>query len=272
MSAEACCTCASLLSSATDDEKPLTASRRLPCCGRVICTKCVAANPRFSSYCPYCQISSYPTSIPQGLRDPPAYSPPESPPTPHLNTPAESDPESELPPAYSAHTYSAAQIDNLPKGGKDSGPTPDVLHFLHPDDTVASVALRYRVPIQVLRSHNSLFSDSLIQARRAILIPGSHYRGPSLSSRPVEGEEEEARKGKIRRFMVTCKVAEYDVALLYLKQSDYDLDEAVTRFQEDEQWEKEHPMEESSKSAAQRHGITFGEPAKTVGMRRFVRR
>ena len=39
----------------------------------------------------------------------------------------------------------------------------------------------------------------------------------------------------------------YDVALLYLQQADYDLDRAVAAYLEDEKWEKEHPMEGSSK-------------------------
>jgi hypothetical protein len=47
-------------------------------------------------------------------------------------------------------------------------------------------------------------------ARRTVVIPGEYYKGGvSLSPRPVEGEEEEARKGKIRRWMVACKVAEW---------------------------------------------------------------
>lgn len=271
MSDEACCTCASLLGSPTDSEKPLTASRRLSCCDRAICTKCIASNPRFSSYCPHCQISSTPTSIPQGLRDPPAYSPPDSPPTPHFDTPTTSDTDSEPPPAYSVHDSSHSRVSGLPKDSKAASPAPDVLHFLHPHDTISSVSLQYRVPLQALRSHNSLFSDSLLQARRTILIPGSYYQGPSLSSRPVEGEEEEARKAKVRRFMMACKVAEYDIALLHLKQSDYDLNEAVTRFQEDEQWERDHPLPGPSKGAAQKAGVKFGQTATHVGMRRFVR-
>ena len=271
MSAEACCTCASLLSYATASEKPLTAGRRVSCCGRAICTKCIDSNPRFSTYCPYCQVSSKPTSVPQGLRDPPAYSPAESPPTFHFDTPPASDTDSERPPAYSTSNPAGSQIFDIPTDAKKAAPSPDVLHFLHPNDTVSSVALCYRVPLQALRALNSLFSDSLLQARRTILIPGAYYQGPSLSPRPVEGEEEEARKGKVRRFMMTCKVAEYDVALLYLEQCDYDLDEAVTRFQEDEQWEKEHPLEGSTKGTAGRAGIKFGEPATRVGMRRFVK-
>ena len=55
------------------------------------------------------------------------------------------------------------------------------------------------------------------------------------------------RKAKVRRWMVACKVSEYDVALLYLEQAKYDLDLAVEVYLEDEKWEKEHPMEGGSK-------------------------
>jgi hypothetical protein len=49
-----------------------------------------------------------------------------------------------------------------------------------------------------------------------VIIPGEWYKGGvSLSPRPVEGEEEEVRKGKVRRFMVGCKVAEYVPLLCY---------------------------------------------------------
>ena len=45
-----------------------------------------------------------------------------------------------------------------------------------------------------------------------MVIPGEYYKGGvSLSPRPVEGEEEERRKGIVRRWMVACKVAEYVV-------------------------------------------------------------
>ena len=54
----------------------------------------------------------------------------------------------------------------------------------------------------------------------------------------------------------------YDVALLYLQQADYDLDRAVEAYLEDEKWEKEHPMEGSSK------GKTALKPARRkVGIR-----
>jgi hypothetical protein len=85
-----------------------------------------------------------------------------------------------------------------------------VLHFLDPtQDTIPSLSLRYGVPHGALRRTNGLFADHLLAARRTVLIPGEYYKGGvSLSPRPVEGEEEEIRKAKVRRWMVACKVAE----------------------------------------------------------------
>ncbi len=40
----------------------------------------------------------------------------------------------------------------------------------------------------------------------------------------------------------------YDVALIYLKQADYDLDLAIEAYKADEKWEKEHPLDQASSS------------------------
>lgn len=89
-------------------------------------------------------------------------------------------------------------------------PTEDALHFLDPSqDTIPSLSLRYGVPQGALRRKNGLFADHLLAARRTLLIPGEFYKGGvSLSPEPVEGEEEEIRKAKVRRWMVACKVSE----------------------------------------------------------------
>jgi hypothetical protein len=197
---EACCTCASLLTSIppTYDEKtekPTQYERRLECCGRAICARCITDNPRFATYCPFCQVSSVPSSLPQGLRDPPAYSP--------LNGEQAGDD----PPPYAANDARQHLSD---KKGDNEEAAPDVLHFVDPNnDSVASLSLRYGVPAEALRRTNGLYADHLLAARRTILIPGEYYKGGvSLSPRPLEGEEEEIRKGKLRKFMVGCKVAE----------------------------------------------------------------
>lgn len=54
----------------------------------------------------------------------------------------------------------------------------------------------------------------------------------------------------------------YDVALLYLKNADWNLEAAIEAYKEDEQWEKAHPIEAHSKKK--------GKSARDVGMRRFV--
>lgn len=59
----------------------------------------------------------------------------------------------------------------------------------------------------------------------------------------------------------------YDVALLYLQQSDYDLELAIDDYREDERWEKEHPLEAKEKA---KKGKATSKTAKDAGMRRFV--
>lgn len=170
--------------------------------------------------------------------------------------PPENTSDDDALPAYQAGSYAGSANE---KGG--AAPAEDVLHFVAPDDSMRSLALAYDVPIQALRKANNIYSDHLVQARKTILIPGEHYKGGvSLSPRPLESEEEEIKKNKVRRWMMACKVAEYDVATLYMQQSEWSLDAAVEAYMEDERWEKEHPMQAREK----------GKQAKSVGMRRFV--
>ncbi|THW30470.1 hypothetical protein D6D23_00158 [Aureobasidium pullulans] len=248
----ACCICSSVLDTIdSKTEKPTIAARHLSCCSRPVCQRCIANNPRYNSYCPYCQISTDPRStLPQGLRDPPPYNDTQASALP----PSEKD--QDAPPAYSAH-------ESLqPPSEKAIENAPDVLHFLTPTDTALSLSLAYGVPLHALRKANNVFADRLLQGRRTVVIPGDYYKGGvSLSPRPIEGEEEELRKSKLRRFMVTCKVSEYDVAQLYLEQNDYDLDGAVEAYKDDEKWEKEHPLQNNGKGKM---------TARTVGKRRYV--
>lgn len=60
--------------------------------------------------------------------------------------------------------------------------------------------------------------------------------------------------------LAVLTVFRYDVAQLYLEQHDYDLDGAVEAYQDDEKWEKEHPLQDGKGKMS----------ARTVGKRRFV--
>lgn len=189
-----CATCAVVFGSpdASISEKAILPGRYLDCCGRQICSRCLNSNKRYETYCAHCQITTAPSSLPQGLKEPPEYSSLSS------ETPAVDQGEEPLP-AYSLHQ--AVQ----PPPEKSN----DILHFLRPDDSVTSLSLAYGVPINILRRINNIFSDHLIQGRKTMLIPGEYCHGKvSLSPQPILGEEDEAKKNKLRRFMVTCKVAE----------------------------------------------------------------
>ncbi|KAL7626275.1 hypothetical protein AAE478_003045 [Parahypoxylon ruwenzoriense] len=263
LSVESCCTCATLLCEVprhSDSEKPLPLDRQLECCGRVICGNCRNNNPRFNTYCPYCQISPTDTTLPPGLKDPPSYD--------STVASCSSRDVSIAPPPYAP---SATQRQrplgekSIPPNSSEE-PAEDTLHFLnHAHDSIHSLSLRYGVPASALRRANNITSDHLLLGRQTVLIPGEHYKGGvSLSPRPIEGEEEEARKSKIRRWMVACKVHEYDVAVLYLEQASYDLELAMEAFFADDEWERIHPVEPmargkgAAKGASSRHTLWRG--------------
>ncbi|KAI0099637.1 hypothetical protein GGR51DRAFT_392726 [Nemania sp. FL0031] len=240
-SSVSCCTCATRLTEVSrfgQSEKPFPQDRWLECCPRAICGRCIYDNPRFNSYCPYCQISNIDNILPPGLKDPPSYA---------ASTAAGAVFNSS-PPPYAPTVADRKPLDSLNEKSapQDDEPVEDVLHFLnHAHDSINSLSLRYGVPASALRRANNISSDHLIMGRRTVIIPGQYYKGGvSLSPRPIEGEEEEMRKAKIRRWMVACKVHEYDVALLYLQQADYDLELATSQYFADEEWERAHPAEE----------------------------
>jgi len=107
----------------------------------------------------------------------------------------------------SAESSEESQVSLNEKADQDA---PDVLHFVHPClDSIGTLSIRYGVPAAALRKTNGIYSDHLLAARKTVLIPGKYYKGRvSLSPRPVEGEEEEGRKAKVRKFQVLCKVPE----------------------------------------------------------------
>ena len=151
--------------------------------------------------------------------------------------------------AYGAASSQPPPPPPVPGNEEDGAaePAEDTLHFLdHATDTIPSLSLRYGVPGHVLRQYNRLSADHLLPGRRTLLVPGAWYRGGvSLSPAPVEGEEESTRKSKIRRWQITCKEADYDVAVLYLDAAGYDVAAAVEAYFADEAWERENPLEEA---------------------------
>lgn len=234
---ESCCTCATLLTDVKvpydpQTEKPLLFNRHLDCCSRQICATCQYQNPRFQTYCPFCQISSGPSALPKdGLRLPPSYT---------RTAPSSSHDIAEPPPPSYDDATTPRCVRVSERSTAHPHDTEDTLHFVSGEDSLQSLSLAYQVPISILRQHNNLYSDQLLAARKWVLIPKSHYVGPPLSTPP--NPEEEERKTKLRRWMVATKCADYNVATLYLKGNDHNLELAVDAFRADDEWEKNHPL------------------------------
>ncbi|CAK7274124.1 thiamine biosynthetic bifunctional enzyme [Sporothrix epigloea] len=255
-------------------EKAVTDSpqhRQLPCCDRVVCSRCltIATAPPLSlsssgKHNKPERTLSGPVKdlLPPGLKPPPPYRPRSA--NPAGGGTAQND---AAPPPYDALPAASSASELASAGEKRDVP---VLHYLdHSRDTIASLSLRYNVPADRLRKANHLTADYLLQARHVIQIPlsgrGREAVTESQSPRPVDDEAELRRKTAIRRFMVACKVVDYDLAVLYLEQTvsrrarrnnrsdaslrhvdddgDYDLQAAVEAFTADEHWEKSHPMD-----------------------------
>jgi LysM repeat protein len=246
----------------------LAFDRRLDCCGRTICASCQVKNPRFQNYCPFCQISSEPSALGKnGLRLPPSYSTSannatthshDDPPPPYDSAPAPSH-------DFLRHTASAESPAQPPAN------TPDTVHHLSSNDTLASISVAYGVSASILKAHNNLYADHLLTARKFLLIPADLYRGPPLSAKPDPVEEQ--RKINVRRWMVRTKCVDYRVAELYLRAaigvvdavgmgsargSDGDggayqeriVEEAVRAFRDDEDWERRNPLKGKGKGTA----------------------
>ncbi|KAF8473450.1 hypothetical protein BDZ91DRAFT_714653 [Kalaharituber pfeilii] len=226
-----CCICGSLL--IHPEGKKFTKdgheNHQTDCCHRFICGKCIDGNSRFLTYCPFCQTSSSsPNASYTAL--PPSYS--QSAPSHSTVSPIQA-PEDGLPPPYE-HPQPSIHLDKLGVG---------VIHHLRPEDTISSLSLQYNTPPFILRSSNALFSDNLLPARRTLFIPHSDfYQGPSLCPYPHEDPETYLRKTKVKRFQLRTKCVEYQLAEWYLIESEWDEEEAVRKWESDEEWEKEHPL------------------------------
>lgn len=137
----------------------------------------------------------------------------------------------------------------------------DIIHHLTPNETIASLSLLYNLSPSLLRSHNKVPSDHLLQARNIIRIPRSAYSGLSLSPKSHLSDEDIERRRILRRFMVACKISEYDVAKLYLEDAEWDDKLAMERWRDDSEWEKAHPLQSkptapaSSEKAKGREGL-----------------
>lgn len=169
-----------------------------PCCSRFVCGSCARSNPRLAETCILCQLP-----IPSDLS-------------------RDDEEDAALPgyedalPAYGSHgtsngTFNSATEEKAKLRDKEESEQPaykeaGVQHFVRKEDSVASLSLAYHVAASDIRKANHLFSDSLLQGRSFIIIPGAAV---SLSASP---DQDEIEKVKLKKFMVAVKCTDYDMA------------------------------------------------------------
>ncbi len=72
--------------------------------------------------------------------------------------------------------------------------------------------------------------------------------------------------------MVACKEADYDVAVMYLENADYDLDKAVETYVADEAWERRHPLVETRGGRGRQRCAEIGGIWNRASQAAFLRR
>ncbi|GAA6062388.1 hypothetical protein JCM10212_003197 [Sporobolomyces blumeae] len=96
------------------------------------------------------------------------------------------------------------------------------LHYLKPEETLAGLALKYRVEGPLLCSMNRLpistlsTTPHLVHTLPFVLLPPG--AAPSTSTEPILAPREERRRLIIRRFQLQAKCADYSVAKAYCEQ------------------------------------------------------
>eukprot|EP01101_Sappina_pedata_P000675 TRINITY_DN1086_c0_g1_i1.p1 TRINITY_DN1086_c0_g1~~TRINITY_DN1086_c0_g1_i1.p1 ORF type:complete len:289 (-),score=102.75 TRINITY_DN1086_c0_g1_i1:124-990(-) len=114
-------------------------------------------------------------------------------------------------------------------------------HVIIPSDTLMGLSLKYGVQVNEIKSTNGLFSGN-IHERSILKIPIK-----DASQIKFEGNKEDVMKRRlVNNFKKDTKILEDSEALFYLESSNFDVDEAMRCFMEDNQWEHCNPIKESA--------------------------
>lgn len=120
---------------------------------------------------------------------------------------------------------SRSEVGN-PQGLTKADKPTVIEHIVMPQDTLAGLSLRYRVPVAAIRKLN-MFSGDRIHFKKSLLIPID----PGVTFVAQLNTEEV----KLQRFRNATGEATEE-ARLYLSDHDWDVDKAIEAWKNDEQW------------------------------------
>ena len=163
--------------------------------------------------------------------------------TPNTPSIAAGDPPTTSGNAAKVRAFSSATPGG-PSDRPDNASQPDI-HYLRPNDTLSTLAITYGVSFRRLLDFNLLPFENMLYSRSSIRIPPESAKRSVSTTMPGDAEAR-MRSVKLLRLMQTCKVKR-EVAEVYLDQAGWDLGLAMRKWEEDEVWEREHPMKGAGK-------------------------
>eukprot|EP00051_Salpingoeca_urceolata_P014121 m.178860 g.178860 ORF g.178860 m.178860 type:complete len:369 (-) comp17986_c1_seq4:52-1158(-) len=118
-------------------------------------------------------------------------------------------------------------------------------HILLDSDTLAGLAIRYGTTKQTIRRLNG-FTGEAIHGFEFLIVPRPADFVPSPQCAPSAEVLVALRKKKLTRRLCRMTQTSTEEAVAYLSLTDFDVDEALRKFQDDTRWEAKHPKQGAS--------------------------
>jgi len=121
-----------------------------------------------------------------------------------------------------------------------------LIHTLQRSDTLAGLSLKYNVDLCELRKTNKLFSDSLLHARRTIIVPTKvEQEEPNDLEQPTQQSfffsEPKDMRWLVKQFQLVTNCLDAPVCRKYLENNGWSVPRSVQAYEEDLVYERKYP-------------------------------
>jgi len=128
---------------------------------------------------------------------------------------------------------------------------PCFLYVIEQTDTLPGLALRFNVSQQAIRDLNNITGN--LQERATIFIPSQPKQQKKKTAEERQRELQRIQNRVITSFIRQTNCKSRQEATFYLKDTFFDLDDAVRKFKEDQAWANQHPLSKPNPSAVPSH-------------------
>ena len=134
-------------------------------------------------------------------------------------------------------------------GQNIGGQEATVRHAVQPHDTIQGVAIRYGVSVADLRRWNNLLLGGNVIQQREYLVIREPQR-VSVANAAAGPRPFEPYRKMLAEFQRLTKCTSQEESFVYLSESQWELKEAMLRYQADLDWERNHPPPPPTTSAS----------------------